>query len=58
MPDLSLFFEFQHRFVAPEFFELLKHLGALGVHEIQVEILYPAGGELILEKRNHIFFFV
>ena len=55
---LSLFFEFQPRFVRPATFEFPENLLVLRVHQIEIEIFQPARFQLFLEQRAYFRFAV
>lgn len=52
--DLPLFFQLERRFIGTAALELLKILRVLRVHQIKIEILYPAPCELLFKERTDI----
>ena len=54
MADFALRFQFKCRFVGFALPVMLKISGALGVHEVEIEILNTAGIQLLLKQRTDI----
>ena len=50
MPDFSLRLQLQRRLIGPAALVFWKPLPALGVHQVEIKIVYPAGVQLLPEQ--------
>ena len=54
MPHFAFGFQRESRFIGAAGFELLEFVRVLRVHEIKIEIINAAGGQLLREKRANL----